>query len=205
MGPSTLVSHTLRFCHNIWVSTVFSGAQVVQWAQETPFGWGNMPDKFPCMHEGDQEGRLVQMVWVVVWNAEDRGSLFIKVTLLRTQWLLMQRSRGDRHTYPRREDRGRVWTESKREGKQWANGKGARGLECAGFNDCESRLPERRSLQLNYRRNTSLAKTQCSTVGRTHKLWISTNVPLDSAIHWLLDMAQQELTGVLVCSSHFSF
>lgn len=60
------------------------------------------------MHEGDQEGRLVQMVWVVVWNAEDRGSLFIKVTLLRTQWLLMQRSRGDRHTYPRREDRGRV-------------------------------------------------------------------------------------------------
>lgn len=50
------------------------------------------------MHEGDREGRLVQMVWVVVWNAEDRGSLFIKVTLLRTQWLLMQRSLGDRHT-----------------------------------------------------------------------------------------------------------
>jgi hypothetical protein len=37
------------------------------------------------MHEGgDWEGRLVQMVWVVVQNAEDRGTLFTKVTLLRT-------------------------------------------------------------------------------------------------------------------------
>lgn len=61
------------------------------------------------MHEkGDWKGRPVQMVWVVVWNAEDRGSLFTKVTLLRTQWLLMQRSLGESHTLQGEKEEPRV-------------------------------------------------------------------------------------------------
>lgn len=125
MGTSELLGFTMGFCLN-WVATVSTSAQVMPWTSEIPSGWRHVPDKCARMHRGGEwKGRFVQMVRVVVWNAENRGTLHVDKGHPDQDSGAADAEVAKRLQHgPKREGRLRAWTRSKRARKELANQKG---------------------------------------------------------------------------------